>query len=132
MIWFKRKNKNFQDFQVFDFALYPKSTTRKSREFRLPRILTLIARFINTHTQKKKKKKKKKWSETKTNMFRYDLQQQQKKVSEISMFSILPCTQNWKLGNLGNFSFTSNFDSSCNLRCKKNDLRQNLKDCVIV
>ena len=23
-IWFKRKNKNFQDFQVFDFALYPK------------------------------------------------------------------------------------------------------------
>ena len=31
----------------------------------------------------------------------------------------LPYTQNRKLGNLGNFSFTSNFDSSCNLRCKK-------------
>ena len=25
------KNKNFRDFQVFDFALYPKSKTRKSR-----------------------------------------------------------------------------------------------------
>ena len=25
------KNKHFWDFQVFDFALYPKSTTRKSR-----------------------------------------------------------------------------------------------------
>ena len=25
---------------------------------------------------------------------------------------------NWKLGNLGNCSFTSNFDSSCILSCK--------------
>ena len=41
-IWFKRKNKNFRDFQVFDFALYPKSKTRKSRKLHLPRILTLI------------------------------------------------------------------------------------------
>ena len=39
---FKRKNKNFRDFQVFDFALYPRSKSRKSRKFRLPRILTLI------------------------------------------------------------------------------------------
>ena len=41
-------------------------------------------------------------------------------ISEISEFSILPYTQNRKLGNLGKFSFASNFDSSCNLRCKNN------------
>ena len=40
------------------------------------------------------------------------------KISEVSEFSILPYTQNWKLGNLGKCSFTSNVDSSCNLRCK--------------
>ena len=31
-IWLKRKKKNFRDFQVFDFALHPKSKTRKSRK----------------------------------------------------------------------------------------------------
>ena len=41
------------------------------------------------------------------------------KISDVSEFSILPYTQNGKLGNLGKCSFTSNFDSSCNLRCKK-------------
>ena len=40
------------------------------------------------------------------------------KISDVSEFSILPYTQNRKLGNLGKCSFTSNFDSSCNLRCK--------------
>ena len=35
-------------------------------------------------------------------------------ISEVSEFSILPCTQNRKLGNLGKCCFTSNFDSSCN------------------
>ena len=51
------------------------------------------------------------------------------KISEASEFSILPYTQNWKLGNLGKCSFTSNFDSSCNLRFRnnKNELRQKLK-----
>ena len=38
-------------------------------------------------------------------------------------------TQNRKLGNLGKYSFTSNFDSSCNLRSRnnKNELRHKLK-----
>ena len=40
------------------------------------------------------------------------------KISEFSEFSILPYTQNRKLGNLGKFSFTSNFDRSCNLDVK--------------
>ena len=48
------------------------------------------------------------------------LLEEKKKISEISEFSILSYTQNRKLGNLGKFSFTSNFDSSCNLRCKNN------------
>ena len=40
------------------------------------------------------------------------------KIPKVSKISILPYTQNGKLGNLGNFYFASNFDSSCNLRCK--------------
>ena len=66
-IWFKRKNKNFRDFQVFDFALYPRSKTQKSRKFRLPRIMTLIVI--------QDLKRPKKWIETKTKRFQYDLEQ---------------------------------------------------------
>ena len=52
-----------------------------------------------------------------------------RELSKDSEFSILPYTQNRKLGNLGKCSFTSNFDSSCNLRFRndKNELRQKLK-----
>ena len=42
------------------------------------------------------------------------------KTSEIFEFSILPYTQNRKLRNLGNFTFTSNFDSSCNQSFENN------------
>ena len=51
------------------------------------------------------------------------------KISEVSEFSILPYTQNWKLGNLGKSYFTSNFDSWFNLRIRnaKDELRQKLK-----
>ena len=57
------------------------------------------------------------------------LLEEKKKISEISQFSILPYTQNRKLGNLGKCSFTLNFDISCNLsfRNDKNELRQKLK-----
>ena len=48
------------------------------------------------------------------------LSEEKSKLSEVAEFSILTYTQNRKLGNLGKFSFTSNFDSSCNLRCKNN------------
>ena len=40
------------------------------------------------------------------------------KISEDYEFSILTYTQSRKLENLGKFSFTSNFDSSCNLKGK--------------
>ena len=51
------------------------------------------------------------------------------KISEVSEFSILPYTQNPKLGNLRKCSFTLNFDSCCNLRFRnnKNELGQKLK-----
>ena len=39
------------------------------------------------------------------------LLEEKKKTSEVSEFSILPYTQNRKLGNLGKFSFTSTFSS---------------------
>ena len=50
-------------------------------------------------------------------------------ISEVSEFSILPYTQNRKLGNLRKCSFIWNFDSSCNLGCKnaKINLDKNLK-----
>ena len=70
LIWFKRKNKNFRDFRVFDFALHPRSKTRKSWKFCLPRILTLIV------TQCLKTPEK--WTETKTKRFRYNLEPNQK------------------------------------------------------
>ena len=52
------------------------------------------------------------------------------KISEVSEFSILPYSQNRKLGNLGRCSFTSNFDSNCDLRFRndKNELRWKLQD----
>ena len=70
LIWFKRKKKNFWDFRVFDFALHPRSKTRKSWKFCLPRILTLVV------TQCLKTSEK--WTETKTKRLRYDLEPNQK------------------------------------------------------
>ena len=42
------------------------------------------------------------------------LLEEKKKISVVSEVTILPYTQNRKLGNLGKCSYTSNFDSSCN------------------
>ena len=58
-----------------------------------------------------------------------DILLQEKKNSEISKYWILPYIQNRKLGNLRKCSFTSNFDSCCNLRFRNdiNELRQKLK-----
>ena len=104
--WFKRKKKNFWDFWVFDFALYPRSKTRKSRKFGLPQILTLLE-------IQDLKAPKNLW----IYKCRYNLEQK-KKISEVSEFSILPYTQDRKLGNLRKFSFSLNFDSSFHSRFK--------------
>ena len=55
---------------------------------------------------------------SKTKRLRYGLKKEEKKISEVSEFSILPYTQNWKLGNLRNMSLPSNYDSSYNSRLK--------------
>ena len=46
------------------------------------------------------------------------VEEKKKKISEVSEFSIWPCTQNRKLANLGNMSLYSNSDSSYNSRLK--------------
>ena len=77
-IWTERKIERFRyelkekikTSKIFDFDLYPRWKTRKSRKFYLPRILTLVV------TQDLKTPKK--WAETKTEKFRYDLEQKQK------------------------------------------------------
>ena len=51
---------------------------------------------------------------------------EKKKISEISDFSILPYTQNRKLGDLRKCSFTLPFDNSCNLRFR-NDKNEHPK-----
>ena len=105
-----KQTKIFRDFRVSDFAQYPKSKTRISRE-----IFFFTSNFEKSCNLDAKKTK---------NFMRQKLKDQDMfwlekvKISEVSEFSILPYTQNWKLGNLGKCSFTSNVDSSCNLRCK--------------
>ena len=50
-------------------------------------------------------------------------------IFEISKFPILSHTQNRKLGNHGNLSFTSNFDSSVNPRFENNKKLNRDKNC---
>ena len=68
----------------------------------------------------------------KTKLSRYDLRKNMK-ISEVSEFSILPFTQNWKLGNLGNMSLLSNADSSYKSRLKNDkniNWAKNWKDVI--
>ena len=58
----------------------------------------------------------------KTKRSRYGLRK--KKIPEVSKFSILPYTQNQKLGDLGNISLPSNSDSSYKSRFE-NDKNMN-------
>ena len=78
-IWFKRTNKNYRDFRVLDFALYPRSETRKFRKFCLSQILTLDVTQgrILTLDVTQGLKTPKKWTESKNKRFRYDLEQNQ-------------------------------------------------------
>ena len=50
--------------------------------------------------------------------------EEKQKIFQVVEFSILSYTQNRKLWNLGNGSFTSNFDSRCNLS-SRNDKKIN-------
>ena len=53
------------------------------------------------------------WTGRKTESFRYDLEEKLK-TFKISKFYILLYTQDWKLGNFGNLTFNSDFDSNLN------------------
>ena len=86
-IWFKRKIKIFWDFGVFDFALYPRSKTRKSQKFCLPQIAILIV------IQDLKMPKKS--TETKTKRFQYDLGQKEQFLKFLS-FWFCPIPKNKK------------------------------------
>ena len=79
-------------------------------------LFTLLAATQNAKTIKKQQKPK-----------CYD--DRKIKITEVPEFSIWPYTQNRKFGNLGRFSFTSNFDTGYiwRLKTKKNELRQKLK-----
>ena len=101
-------NQDFRDLRVFDFALHPRSKAWKSWKFCLPRILTLVI------TQGLKTPKK--WTEAKTKMFRYDLEQNQK-FPRFPSFRFCPTP---KIENLEilEILFTSNIDTVCNSRFK--------------
>ena len=96
-----QKNENCRGFQVFDFALYPRSKTGKSWKYCLPRILTLVV------TQDLKTPKK--WTKTKTKSFIYDLEQKQKIPRFLSFrFCHIPKSENseiWKGFVLFNISY---------------------------
>ena len=114
----KKQTKTFRDFRVFDFTQDQK--------------LGYLGKFFFTS---KFERSCNLVAKTTKNVMRQKLKDQDMfcsekgKISEVSEFSILPYAQNRKLGNLGKCSFTSNFDSSCNLRFRndKNELRQKLK-----
>ena len=57
------------------------------------------------------------------------LLEEKRKILELSKFSILTYTRNRKLGNLKKRYFTSNFNSSCNLRCKNDKKLTESKTC---
>ena len=114
--------KTFRGFQIFDFKYRAKPKSRKPRKlaffllkpyhkvnlFFFWVIFQSVFRFWVSYTTKNFSKSK---------------------LSKISEFSNLGIGQNRNLGNLGKFSFTSNFGISCNLRFKnkKKDFHKNLK-----
>ena len=110
--------KTSRDFR--DFALYPKSKTRISRK------IFFTSNFERSGSLDEKTTKP---------LIRQKLKDQgifwleKVKIFEVSEFSILPYTQNRKLGNLGKCCFTSNFEIYCNFtfRNDKNGLIQKFK-----
>ena len=103
----KKQTKTFRDFRVFDFTQDQKLGYLGKFFFtsKFERSCNLVAKKTKNVMRQKLKDQ---------DMFCSE----KGKISEVSEFSILPYAQSRKLGNLGKCSFTSNFDSSCNLRCK--------------
>ena len=100
-----RKKKKIPRFPSFQFCPIPKIQNSEISEICL--FLQILAVVINQDLKTTKIR-----TEWKTERFQYDLKK--KKISEVSEFSILLYTQNQKLGNLGEFYFTSTFSSIWN------------------
>ena len=105
-----RKKYIYPRFPCFRFCPIPKIENSEISEICL--FLQILTVVINQDL-----KTAKIWPEQKTERFRYDLQENIK-ISEVSEFSILLYTQNWKLGNFGKFDFASTFSSIWNPRSK--------------
>ena len=69
-IWFKRKKKNFRDFRVLDSCPLPKIKNLEISE------ISFSSNFDNDCNSRFKNASK--WTETKTERFRYDLEQKRK------------------------------------------------------
>ena len=108
----KKKNS-----EVSEFSVLPYIQDRKLRKLGKCSFTSNFDSSCNLRC-----KNAKKITETKNVNVKIYFQKKKNTIFEVSEFSILPYTQNQKLGNLGKCSFTSNFDSCYNLR-----FRQKLK-----
>ena len=119
----KRKNKIFRNLQVFDFALYPRSKAQKSQKFHLPRIMTLIV------IQDLKAPKKS--IATKTKRFQYDLEQKGKFLRFPSFrFCPIPKIKNLEISEMS--LLLQILTVVVTQYLKKDELRQNVKRCIMV
>ena len=102
--------KNFLRFPNFRFCPIPSLENSEISE--ICPFLQILTVVINQDL-----KTTKTWTERKTERSRYDLKEK-RKIPEVFENSSLLYTQNWTLGNLGKFYFTSTFSSIRNPRSK--------------
>ena len=102
-MWFEKKKCQFPIYPSYRFCPIPKiENSEISESFLLLKFLTVLHETQNLKTDWKMTQNKKRYL--------YDVVWEEKiPNSEDSKFLILPYTWNRKLGNLGKFSFTSNF-----------------------
>ena len=106
--------------EVSDFSILPYTQNRKLRNLGKFSYNSVLGSIWNSKSKSWKNDLKEKtltiWCGLRRKM----------PISEVSKFSILPYTQNRKLGNLRKFSFTSIFGSIWNSKSKnwKNDLKE--------
>ena len=95
-MWFEKKKCQFLRFTSFQFYPVPKiENSEISESFLLLKVLVVYeTQSLKTDWKMIQKKKS----------YIYDVVWEAKMpISEVSKFLILPCTWNWKLGNLGKF-----------------------------
>ena len=112
MMCFEKKKCQFPRFPSFRFCPIPKIENSEILESFLLLKFLVVYETQNLKTDWKMTQNKKRYF--------YDVIWEEKMpIPKISEFSILPYTWNRKLGNLGKFSFTSNFIVSITLSMGK-------------